>query len=299
MTEFLVDELSAIADQDAGPAIRPASVLGYRRHAFDIAAGVPICGFTGINGAGKTLLLVESAIADMISGRPVYSTVPIEWIDPKTGELYQSIPITSLRELLELRDVTIVLDEVSVIFSSRATATLPGEIVTLLQVLRHRGCTLRWSAPAWMRCDNLIREVTQAVVNVHPLAKKHDGSPWPTPRLVMAGLMDTSHGKTDATPEKVLKRRMVNPRRLRAFGAYDTQADTPILGRRHRGGRCIDCGGTMDVPKHSQALHEHLGLPFYEADEAPARSTARLSDGRDSQAVVSGLGRRYPGGSGR
>src|SRR3712207_430130 len=60
----------------------------------DIVAGVPIAGFTGINGAGKTLLAVHSAIHDIAGGREVYSTVPI------TSPWGNSIPLTSLRQLL-------------------------------------------------------------------------------------------------------------------------------------------------------------------------------------------------------
>lgn len=232
-----------------------------RLRANDVAFGVPIAGFTGPNGAGKTLLAVTSAAHDIARGRKVYSTVPIHtpWGD--------SEPIVSLRQLLQLRDCTILLDEVAVIFSSRQTASLPSEIVTLLQTLRHVKNTLRWTAPAWMRCDNLIREVTQGLVNVVPLARRHeDGNPWPTPRIVLAGLLDTSVGKVDETPTKIMRRRLAIPSRLAGYGAYDTHADTPLLGRRKVGGRCVDCGGSMETPKHSEKRHQDLGLPYYPDD---------------------------------
>ncbi len=234
--------------------------------AGNIARGIPICGFTGVNGAGKTLMATAAVIADLSTGRPVYSTVPI------VSRWGKTIPIVSLRQLLTLHDCTVFFDDVSVIFSSRNTATLPAVIVTLLQVLRHHGVTVLWTAPSWMRCDTLIREVTQGVVNVKPLRppfwlRRPSPTPWPQPHLVMAGLMDTSTGKADETPTAILRRRIVRPRRLVSWGAYDTLADTPILGRRNRGGRCVDCGGSMEVPKHSPALHESMGLPWYEDDE--------------------------------
>lgn len=227
----------------------------------DIVAGVPIAGFVGVNGAGKTTLLVQSALVDLARGRDVYSTLPIS---SRWGE---SKPIRSLRHLLELRDATVVLDEVSVIFSSRSTATLPAEVVTLLQTLRHKNLTVRWSAPAWMRCDNLLREVTQGVVNVVPLLRKREaGNPWPRPRMIAATLLDTSVGKADAMPEKVLRRRLLLPSRLQAWGAFDSFSDTPILGRSLVSGRCVDCGGSRETPKHSEARHRMLGLPWYPDD---------------------------------
>lgn len=222
-----------------------------------LVAGIPIVGITGVNGAGKTLLAVNCAIADLARGRDVYSTVAISspWGDSK--------PILSLRQLLTLRDVTILLDDVSVIFSSRSTSSLPPDVVALLQTLRHSGLTVIWTAPGWMRCDNLIREVTQAAVNVVPLLRKHDGGFWPRPRLVLAGVMDTSAGKSDAVPTKVMRRRIYRPTRMASFGAYDTLADTPLLGRHLQGGMCVDCGGTQARPSHSRERHESLGIPFY------------------------------------
>ena len=228
---------------------------------IDLAAGVPVCGFTGVNGAGKTLLACESAISDMSKGRTVYSTVQIDSPYGRTE------PIRSLRQLLELTDCTVLFDEVAVIFSSRATGSLPNEVVALLQTLRHRKLTVRWTAPAWMRCDNLLRDVTQGLVNVSPMLRVMEAdNPWPRPRLVAAGLLDTSTGKTDETPTKVLRRRLFRPNRLASWGAYDTHADTPMLGQHLQSGICVDCGGSRTRPKHDKARHEALELPWYDED---------------------------------
>lgn len=255
----------AAAAPNGEPSLKLPSVKS------DMANGIPICGFTGINGAGKTLLGAQSAIYDMSRGRPVYSSVEIRspWGNSK--------PILSLRQLLELSDATIFLDDVSVIFSSRSSQSLPAEVVALLQTLRHKRLTVRWTAPAWMRCDNLLREVTQGLVNVVPLLRHSDGSPWPRPRLVMTALLDTSAGKVDETPSKIMRRRFFRPNRLLSFGSYNTEADTPMLGRHLQGGRCVDCGGSVETPKHSEARHKHLGIPFYGEDlRAPA--AAAVSD---------------------
>lgn len=235
--------------------------------AASIARGVPITGFTGINGAGKTLLAVHCAILDMIAGRPVYSTVPVRYTDPKTGVLYESRPITSLRQLLTLEDATILLDDVSVIFSSRQTGSLPAPIVTLLQTVRHRRLTVFWTAPGWMRADVLLRSVTQALVSVRPwLQFAQKDTPWPQPRLVAAGLLDTTTDKIDAAPTRVLRRRIYRPGKLLSWGSYDTHADTPLLGHAHLTGSCVDCGGGIERPKHTQKRHEELGIPWFADD---------------------------------
>jgi len=229
------------------------------RKPFAIATGVPIVGFTGINGAGKTLLAVNQALCDMAGGRRVISTVPIT--HPQYGE---SEPLRSMGQLSQLRDATLLLDDVSVIFSSRTTSSLPADVITFLHTLRHRNMTVIWTAPEWMRADNNLRGVTQALVNVAPLLRVHDGSLWPRPRIAMAGVLDTTTGKADATPVRVLRRRFFAPSHLASFGAYDTQADTPMIGGHFVGGVCVDCGGSVTRPKHSQERHEQLGITFTE-----------------------------------
>jgi hypothetical protein len=270
--EYDEEDPSDLAEVDlaagAAPAVAGPTRPSKKPSGKDLVAGVPIAGFVGVNGAGKTMLAAQSAIHDMALGRDVYSTLPITspWGDTK--------PIVSLRQLLHLEDATLLFDEVSVIFSSRSSQSLPAEVVALLQTLRHRRLTVRWTAPAWMRCDNLLREVTQGVVNVMPLLRYNEkANPWPRPRLMLATLLDTSVGKTDAMPEKRLGWRLYRPRALDAFGAYDTHADTPLLGRHLQGGNCVDCGGSQERPKHTEARHAMLGLPWYPEDvRAPQRA---------------------------
>lgn len=229
-----------------------------RRPLIDVAAGIPICGITGVNGAGKTTLAVESALVAMRAGRTVYSTVQI------TSPWGDSRPITGLRELLELRDAVLLFDEVATLFSSRSSQSLPPEFDVLLQTLRHKGLSVIWTAPAWMRADNRLREVTQALVSVSPLLRRHDGTLWPRPRLLMVGTLDTSEGAVDSAPTRVLRRRFVVPSRLAAWGTFDTHADAPTLGRRV-GGKCPDCGGSRPLPKCDASRHSELGLPWLPA----------------------------------
>lgn len=245
---------------------------------FDVAAGVPICGFTGINGAGKTLLAVQSAIADMSKGRTVYSTVQIK------SEWGESVPIRSLSQLLTIEDSTILLDDISAIFSANTTQSLPSEVRTLLHALRHKKLTLRWTAPQWMRADTNIRGVTQALVNVVPLMRyRVRNDPWPGARLVMAGVLDTSTGKADGEPTGVLRRRVYRPRKLASFGSYDTHADTPQIGTPAASGVCVDCGGSRTRPRHSKERHDLLGMPYYADAGEPSVFPVFSSSSEDSE----------------
>lgn len=217
--------------------------------------GCPIVGFTGPNGAGKTLVAVSEAIEDMKRGRRVVSTVQI------TSEFGESEPLRTFPQLLALEDCTVLLDEVSVIFSSRGSLALPAEVEVWLQTLRHRNVTVRWTAPGWMRADTMLRGVTQVLVSCQPLGKKRSpGQFWPRPLVILAAAMDVYSIPQDATPEKILKRRVYIPQRLGGWGAYDTMADTPRVGQPRTGGHCPDCGGTRAAAKCSTDRHRELGL---------------------------------------
>lgn len=231
-------------------------------------AGAPIVGFTGPNGAGKTLVAVSCVIQDDLRvGRPVYSTVQI---DHPYGS---SIPLVSLRQLLELRDCTVLIDEIAAIFSSRDSLQVPKEFDVFLQTLRHRGVTLRWTAPAWARADVRVREITQVAVSISILGKRLGrGEFWPTPLSIFVGALDATGVAVDTAPEKVSKRRVLIPQALQGWGAYDTLADTPRLGAAPHSGSCVDCGGSVPRPACSADRHQELGLEIDTA--APARRPA-------------------------
>ncbi len=228
------------------------------RSLYDPARGVPIAGFTGPNGAGKTALAVQSALSDMQRGRPVYSTVPIE------SAFGVSRPIPSLSALLDVEPgSTVLLDEVSSIFSSRTGSTLPPEFDTFIGTARHSKIALRWTSPAWMRAENRLREVTQGLVAVTPFLRRPDpeGSLWPRTVLAQVAVLDCVGVKTDADPEVVRRRRFVRLRSLAAWGAYDTHAPVASLINTALFGNCPDCGGSRTRPKCDGTRHHDLGLP--------------------------------------
>lgn len=224
-------------------------------------AGCPVVGFTGANGVGKTLVAVSECIADMRRGRALYSTVPVRFVE-RDGRVLESVPLVSLRQLLDLRDCTLLVDEVVTIFPSRGTQGMPDEVQVFLNTLRHHGVTVRWTAPAWMRADTMLRAVTQVVVNVFGIGKiARPGTFWPRPILVAAGAMDTTGVRQDAEPEKTLKRRVYIPQRLAGWGSYDSEADVPRIGRSPSGGKCVDCGGSVRSVPCTDDRHADLGIP--------------------------------------
>lgn len=234
-----------------------------RRRARPFLAGLPVVGVTGINGAGKTLLAVHDAICDMRNGRPVVSTVAIQHTD-ENGVEHHAIPLKSLSQLLDLEDCTVLLDEVATIFpSSGAGSDVPAEVRVLMQTARHRRITIRWTAPAWGRAQKMLREVTQAWVHVQPVGKRRPfaGELWPEPLWSAVTIADARSGKVDELPERILKRRILRLRRSLAWGAYDTHAETPIIGQPDSGGICVDCGGSRTRAKCGPERHELLGIP--------------------------------------
>lgn len=235
----------------------PAVARRWPRLYRSIVTNAPVVGYTGPNGAGKTLAAVSDACDDMRQGRPVFSTVAI---DSPWGK---SMPILSLRQLLDIRDATILVDEVASVFSSRATGTLPDEVVTFLQSMRHQGVTFRWTAPAWARADILVREVTQVSVPVFPLVRRRvPGEFWPQTVVMGAAAMDVTGLPVDKAPTKVVfgSRRIWVSSRMPGFGAYQTRADVSRIGWARQGGRCVDCGGAVRAEPCSVERHEHLGI---------------------------------------
>lgn len=251
------DVLLPAEAREQGPAAAPQAQPAPSRPPrwSGIVADAPVVGFTGPNGAGKTLVAVSEAILDLARGRAVVSTVPI------SSPWGSSTPLRSLRQLLDLEHTTVLIDEVSVVLSSRATGGLPPEVETFLQSMRHQDVTMRWTAPSWKRADVIVREVTQVAVNVHPLMRyTRPGAFWPTPRLVMCGAMDTTSVGTDADPERVMRRRVFRPRALPGWGAYDSEHQVSRIGWPRQQAVCADCGGKTKVVYCSPDRHRDLGL---------------------------------------
>lgn len=124
---------------------------------------VPITGFTGLNGQGKTLSAVRDTVPSLLMGRPVLSTVAL--LDPHSGNphpLY--VPFSSWAQLHEWRNGDLLLDEITGIIDSRDGVNgMPKHIRRILPQMRRRNVLIRWTGIDWDNSDRRLRQITQAV----------------------------------------------------------------------------------------------------------------------------------------
>lgn len=229
----------------------------------------PIHAYVGKNGSGKTLAAVRDSTptlagipwscdladhhhtqAGITSGyRKVLSTVRI--LDPETGEdhpLYERFWHWDQFKHAEHCDV--IMDEMTGVAHSRESSGLPPEIMLILNQLRKRDTTLRWTAPAWARADKLIRECTNAVTMCYGSYPQRGGdiSLWLPNRRFRYLTYDTSDfdeftsGKRNKlTPD--IQEFFWGPD-SNVFRMYNSQDAVTRLGQTSDAGICVGCGGT-------------------------------------------------------
>lgn len=253
--------------------------------ATKLRRSVPISGFVGANGSGKSLLAVEQLRHTLAEGRPVLSAVRL--LDPAAAECEHPlcdvdghgedghaashpgwVPLRHLSQLLDFTGGDIFLDEVGALVSSRESQSLPPQIAALLQQLRKRDARLVWTAPSWARADKILREVTMlATVCKGYGARRVPGLEWRGRRLIHA----VSYHAADLeefTVASVQSPRAVNPPRrvtsewrrvlrIEATRWYDTYAEVPTLGFSSLAGTCVNCGGRRTAPRCS--CDDHAG----------------------------------------
>lgn len=233
-----------------------------------------ITAFVGGNGDGKTLGAVSQYVAHALSrGRPVASTMTI--YDPFTGEPHpNTYKLTGWRDLLDLRDCLLILDEISSEFPSRGAMQLPAELMTLIHQLRKPRVDLVWTAVNWARADVALREATKKVITcsghmpdrwareprdsslLHPSGTKILDSKgkaskiedeWPPMRLFRYLSYDatafdefTIHAIKNLKPKH--RQWYWRPWHVHQF-MYDTNERVPLLDNVSTSGVCIFCGG--------------------------------------------------------
>jgi Zonular occludens toxin (Zot) len=112
--------------------------------------------FVGLNGGGKTLAAVElCALPALKAGRPVVSNFKIK------HDLW--VPLRSWRHIPELRNCTLIIDEVTAALPARQSQSLPAELARVLNQLRKVDVEVAWTGPNWARADKMLREVTGSV----------------------------------------------------------------------------------------------------------------------------------------
>lgn len=245
----------------------------------------PIRGYVGPNGSGKSLLAVYDLLPSLDNGRPVMSTVRLlDFRNPRPCDdptctwpghpdhaaahpLW--IPFVSYQQLLTVRDMDILMDEVTGVASSREFASMPTQVANLLVQLRRRNLSLSWTTPNWARADKIIREVTQEVTVASPLISvTHKSKPGEPPviwkdRLAIAA---RSYDPADLDDEDARQKgnhhvpahnhQILWRPGLLVNNAYDTRDGVSSLGWANEAGMCIQCGGKRNVPKCDCTSHK-------------------------------------------
>lgn len=224
-------------------------------HGRKFRRSMPISAYVGSNGSGKTLCMVHDVLPSLFSGRDIYTTCPLHLPD---GTVPPNVHIlTSWRQILDAEHADILLDEVSAICSSRDIQALPPQVATILQQLRKRDLTLRWTAPSWSRADRMLRETTQLMTVCHGwISRKDPTNSWR--RHVFfnwtsydagdyADFTDAAHVSRRLKP---LKRAFyaIGPHAV-APACYDSWAQVSTIGTVLDSGRCAVCGGRRTVPE--------------------------------------------------
>jgi len=235
---------------------------------------VPIAAYVGSNGGGKSLAMAFDSALSLDAGRPVASTMRFldfrnprpctdrrcQWPEHGSPDHLAAhplwIPLTDLRDIFDLRDCDVVLDEVQGVADSRAAMSMPVQFKNLLLQLRRRDVVLRWSTPDFSFADVAIRRVTQAVTICQGyMPVERPGSMWRDRRLFLWRTYDARDldafdaGKTDDL-KPMVRQWFWRPGSI-AESAYSTMSAVATMGVIDQAGMCLDCGGKRSHPRCS------------------------------------------------
>lgn len=236
----------------------------------------PIRAYVGPNGGGKSLCMVEDVLptlrgirwvchnpdhehtarGETEGFRRVLSTIKLVDGEGKPHPLYD--PFEDFEQLLHAEHVDVLMDEIVGIANSRDSRSLPSPVQNVLVQLRRRDVTLSWSAPNWARCEKILREVTQLVVECrgyfsgHGAAVENSGVQlWAPKRVFKFRAFDTIEFEewTAGRREKVaaLDRQWFKGPGSRAFATYDTLGGVAMVTGGDNDGRCPYCDKKLRV----------------------------------------------------
>lgn len=241
-----------------------------------IRRGLPIHGYFGANGNGKSQIVVHDTLPDLDAGDPVLSTMRL--INADTGDDYPNyIPWTDWDQVLDLRKGAVIADEIVGVAGSRNSMSLPIEVQNLLNQLRRGDMRFSWTAPAWARADLIIRETSQGATlcrasqffGVHRISDDTGRErTWRQHTVFRFKTYDAQ--KFEAwTAAKESGNRKLRPvvsagfksTGTRAQASYDTFAPVNRVGLELDTGRCASCGGMRRPKPCSCSREDHRPRP--------------------------------------
>ncbi len=237
-------------------------------------ANVPIVGFVGFNGMGKSMAAVACAAYHLEAGRPVLSTARIlDYRNPRPCELadddcpsnthgldgHQAAhplwrPLTDFRQMFDFDSGHILLDEVTGVADAREHQSMPVQVANYLPQLRRRNVTLGWTTIGWAFADIRLRRVTLAAVDCTGSMPTFDRDAiWPRNRLFVwrtysAREFDEFQAHRSETYKAINRQVFWRPGSL-VERMYDTTDDVLALGAATEAGMCLACGGKRSMPR--------------------------------------------------
>lgn len=265
---------------------------------------VPIMGYIGANGGGKSLAMILDTIPSLDAGRPVLSTVRLlDFRSPRPcdddacsfdghpdhGAAHPAwVPFTEWDQLLTMQHCDVLMDEITGIAGSRDTSALPSAVGDAFQQQRRADRVIRWSAPSYGRADVQLRETTQAItVCTGGFSVREPGRLWPRNRLFFWRTYDVRGVNRDAVQGlavqgagrsytlgdvKPLVKQLKWGPGSEGFLAYDTFAPVLRVGKVTEAGRCVKCGGRRAAPQCSC-----LDMPRSVQRPSPSRAMRALT----------------------
>jgi len=275
----------------------------FSRGSLRSLASVPICGFVGWNGSGKSLAAVAAAMVHLERGRPVLSTCRLnDWTNPRPCDDVECqstvhgeeghmaahplwVPFTDLRQLFDFEDGHILMDEVTGVADAREHQGMPVQVANYLPQLRRRNVTLHWTTIGWSFADVRIRRVTLAVCHSAAFfGLPQKDSLWMANRgflwRVYSGEDFDALESHKSEGMRVLSRHVFWRPGSVVQTAYDTNEPVLALGAVTDSGMCLVCGGRRSPSKCQclgrapKTLKADLAAP--EARRSPAESGESL-----------------------
>lgn len=261
----------------------------------DYRRKIMIAAYSGANGYGKTLCMVYDTMPDLDAGVPVLSSVRLtDWRDPRPCDgtrqtLHEGgeqpcdvvdpdglpvdhsehlaahpayIPLLNFGQILKHKAGAILLDEITSSFSSRDTMGMPRAVLTRIQQLRKRDVAVRYTSPAYMNTDVMLRRVTLGVTLCRGyFPGRIPGRQWRVNRGFRFLTYKADAFKDFSEADRASQQRGGRKRSARirpeslgllwgpsaggVFDAYDTFGDVAMLAALDESGTCWECGGSI------------------------------------------------------
>jgi hypothetical protein len=173
--------------------------------------------FVGANGTSKSYAAMhQMVIPGWRQGQVCWSNLQLY---PEAlgfpAQLYRRL--VSWRQLATIVNANLFLDDISSVLPSRESRSVPPDLVRRLNQLRKADSAVAWTAPAWGRCDLVLREVTRAVTVCHSF--------FPDGWTRQSGTVSWRHPSgvvlVDEAGRKVRSSSGWEPRRLFQWTTYD------------------------------------------------------------------------------